>query len=136
MNCKPAVEFDERYGTSISQEWKFPFDHSADDVWKNIQGKDYRGTSRFGLYLDALTVDHFPYEHLDKLDYDQKCDILMGMCSGFNIDDILYFSVDKIYAYKNKHVSDELDSMGLIQEWVVSEKTLVKIKAQLKEKRI
>ena len=108
-NHKPALEFDQKYGTSISQEWKFPFGHTADEVWKNIQGKSYKDTFNFGPYINALSIEHFPYKDLDKLNYDEKCDILMGMCSGFNMDDILYFSVEKVYAFMNREVSDALD---------------------------
>ena len=132
INEKPALEFDKRYGTSISQEWSFPFGHAADDIWVNIQGKSYRDPLSFGPYTDALTGEHFPYKDLDKLNYDEKCDVLMGMCSGINMDDILYFVVEKVFGYMNGEISNTLDSMGLKHGWVVSPKTLARIKEQLK----
>ena len=128
MNHKPAVEFDEKYGTSISQEWKFPFDMMADDVWNLIK---YRVEPQVKRFVDALTIEHFPYRDLDKLDYEEKSDILMGMCSGLNMDDILYFSVERVYGFMNREISDALDRMGLEHKWVVSQKTFEKIKEQV-----
>ena len=65
-NHKPALEFDQKYGTSISQEWKFPFDMMADDVWNLITTKiGYRVEPQVKRFVDALTIEHFPYRDLD-----------------------------------------------------------------------
>ena len=137
-NSKPSLEFDNKYGTNLSQEYKFPFDLSADEVW-NIISYDIKYYDKYNkdskqmiLLLNSFTNDYFPYVDFNKIDINEKAQILNGMSSGFNKDDIIWFVIDKMYYYKNNNVNNEIEKFPKqIQDdihWVLSPKTLNKLK--------
>jgi len=134
-NYKPAVEFDKFFGTNLSQKYKFPDNLTDDEVWKiYVDCKDNDNYDKFDNILNKLDYSYFPYNGIELLSDDDKCSILLGMASGFNYDDIIWYTIDKMPHYKNKEVNDELKKIPHIErkiEWVLSPKTLKKLKKQL-----
>lgn len=145
-NFKPSVYFDEKYSTTLSQEYTFPFGLTANEVWNIIEydityyKKHKEESEKYSILLENLTNEHFPYVDFDKISRSQKAQILDGMASCFNSDDIIWFSIDEMYHYKNIEVNKEVEKLpNNIQNdirWVMSLKTLKTMKTQLKEKGI
>jgi hypothetical protein len=140
INRKPAVEFDEIYDTHISQHYSFPDGLDEDQIWAIMSGtfskkRDEKDPEVLEIILSKLSSEHFPYPGVDQLSYDTKRAILSGMASCFNVDDIVWFSIDEIYAYMNDEVHKELYKMGVYDNvaWVMSPKTLKRVKAEMKD---
>jgi len=72
--------------------------------------------------------------------FNTKLDILCGMASEFNYDDIMWFSVNKIWHMHNTEVNAELkklpDKIQRNISWVMCPKTLNKMKTQLKNRKL
>lgn len=142
-NHKPALEFDKKYGTTLSQEYTFPFDLTADEVWNIIEydltyyKKHKEESEKYSILFENLTNEYFPYVDFDNISRRQKAQILDGMASCFNSDDIIWFSIDEMYHYKNIEVNKEIENFSQSIEkdiqWVMSPKTLKKMKKQLKQ---
>lgn len=148
INFKPALEFDKKYGTNISKtDWKFPENYNADYVYEKIISPMFRenvGIKKrkyFYDYLEKLEEgNYFPYNNFEKKNFD----ILSGMVSGFNFDDIKYFIEDWQYIWntkkgqlQRKRIERELMKLGVDDDdvqWIISPKTVQKIKKQLSSK--
>lgn len=139
-NKKAAVDFDKKFGTTLSQHYKYPNNMSENDVWYNI--KKYSANKKYGLesfdrLMDILNQldDYFPYIDLSNLSNKEKFDILYGMVSGYNSDDIIWYSVDHMIGTKNIEVNNEIEKLPYHIKinigWVLSPKTLKKLKKQL-----
>ena len=141
-NVKAAFNFDEKYNTSISQVYKFPFNFTTDEVWSIIMydikyyKKNNKSTDKVDILIDNLTNEHFPYVDFNRLSEKQKFHILCGMSSCFNSNDIIWFSIDEVCGYNNNDVNSEIDKLSLEMQhdiqWVMSPKTFSKMKKQLK----
>lgn len=138
INFKPAKIFDEKYGTNLSHDYKFPFDLTADEVWNIISysnkyyNKYKKETNKLISILNNLSEEHFPYTDLSKLNTNQKIDLLFGMSSCFNPDDIIWFVVNGIKYSDNTKINYELNKLPeeVVDDiqWVVSPNTLIKLK--------
>lgn len=142
INFKPTIIFDEKYGTNLSQIYNFPFGLTADEVWNIISysnkyyDKYKKESNKLIDVLNNLSEEHFPYTDLSNLDINQKIDLLFGMSSCFNSDDIIWFVVNGIKYSDNTKINYELNNfpnevVNDIQ-WVVSPKTLIKLKKHFK----
>lgn len=132
INNKPAKDFDEIYGTSLSLKYDFGGELTSDDVW-NIwvncrDNDDCDGIKQ--LIVDLPRI--FPYYDIKKLDINQKVWIIQGMASEFNPADIVYFAVDKV-PYVDNLIQKRLESQ-LPKEvsdnirWVLSPHSVDEIK--------
>ena len=88
------------------------------------------------LILDSLGKEHYPLNGIEELDDNTKLDILMGMSSGFNIQDIYYFSVQRVMAFMNKDINDQCLKLFPYEvnraiQWVISPPTFEKMKKEL-----
>jgi len=152
-NVKPSHVFDMVYGTNVSYKWKFPFGLTEDEAWKTSYGcqlsnhkngiyggDEYFRTSsvceKYHTILNHLTEEYFPYPGVKDLSLNVKRDILMGMCSRYNIDDIIWFSITGVHGNDSRQRVNRLEkeyfpeqSMGL--GWVLSPPTMNKILKQL-----
>lgn len=132
-NHKPSVVFDEMFNTDISQQYKFPFNLSADEVWDILKKNDYRYIGEFGndwkLKVIMDNID-FPYVDFKTLTSSQKLDVVQGMCSGINSDDIIWYIHGNLgYTLESLQVLREMESMGYFHiGWVPSPKTLKRLK--------
>lgn len=132
-NNKPAEYFDSIYGTSLAQKYKFPNDLHENAVWEIItlsHNKKGRSDELQDL-INKLNYGHFPYMCVEYLSDDVKFNILCGMASCINFDDIVWYSINGVYSYMNIEVNNELNKHIDISKhigWVVSPKTLEKIK--------
>lgn len=136
FNRKPSLEFDEKYGTHLSQEYEFPGGYSSDEInemiHKWLDANEYY--EELSDIIDKLDYGYFPYDGITSLSQKIKFDVLFGMASGFNVDDIVWFSVKKVMAYMNKDVDRELNKMKIKDVyWVMSPSTLEKLKKELKK---
>jgi hypothetical protein len=138
-NYKPAREFDKFYDTNLAQSWEFPRGLDSDAVWDVIQDCWEKGKC-LGLraLLDSLDEKHFPYSGLNELDDKIKIDVLQGMASELNYDDIVHFAIEKKTGLNDKifnkfHKSQKPDVQDRLQ-WISSPKTLKIIKKTLKDK--
>jgi hypothetical protein len=138
-NFKPSEEFDKKYGTNLSQTYEFPLNLTEEEVWKDyINCKNNKKCNSFERIVMNLESFHFPYPNVDRLDYKIKRDIVLGMVSRLNYDDIVWYSIEnntgmskksrdifgKIYETFGKEMDRNI-------EWIVSEKTFEKMKEQL-----
>lgn len=132
MNIKPAKDFDNKYGTSISQEWTFPLGYTADEVYALYEQKP---NSEFSEIVGALTKQYFPYDNVENLDDLKKTIILAGMASGFNYDDIVHFAIDGFNGDNNKEVDEIImQKFPPIMRrcgWVMSMNTCLKVLAHI-----
>ena len=132
---KPAVIFDQNYGTNIAQHYNFPGGYGEDEVWNMIVAwfdtNEYQ--NELAQMCDDLTQEFFSYPNVESLDQNTKFQIINGMASCFNVDDIVWFSVNGIKAFMNTEVHEEQKKLGIFNQvqWVMSPKTLFKVKSQL-----
>jgi hypothetical protein len=138
-NYKPAVDFDEYFGTNLSQKYKFPFGLTDDEVWAiHVDCIDNKNCNEFDNILKNLNYSYFPLKGIESLSNDTKYQILLGMASGFNYDDIIWFAIDHMYYFKNIEVNAEIKKMPKYIEnkiqWVLSPKTAQKLKKELNQK--
>jgi hypothetical protein len=100
-NEKPSVNFDNLYGTELSQQYDFGNNLTSDDVWdmwvKCREDEDCIDI----LNLSERLTTIFPYIDTNNLTTRQKIEILMGMASEYNPFDIVSFAVHKIYGDNN-----------------------------------
>ena len=142
-NKKPSKNFDIKYGTSLSQNYNFPFELTADEVfniiWYDLEyNRKYEEESeKYKILIDSFTNEYFPYVDFNNINNLQKYYILNGMVSGFNYDDIIWFSIKEMFYFKNINVNKEIENFpNQIQkdiQWVISPKTLKKMKKQLNQ---
>lgn len=109
INNKPAKDFDEIYGTSLSHTYDFGDDLTSDDVWEIwLSCRDNGDCDRIKQLIMDLPKT-FPYYDMKKLNTEQKVWIIQGMASEFNPADIVYFAVDKV-AYVNNQIQKSLEN--------------------------
>ncbi len=155
VNEKPAEDFDVKYGTTLSQRYKFPLDANGDDLWRlwvkcysswylppnTLRNEPQHYCNILKKVVDKLTFEHFPYNGVESLPDKTKTEILMGMASRFNFDDIVSYAIKGIHGMHNTEIEDELnrtfpnDIVNDI-EWVVSRPTLEKMKQQIKDRKL
>jgi hypothetical protein len=138
-NVKPPKEFDERFGTKVAQDYEFPFHLTADEVWKIIKDNDDGYEYSFSEKLNNIIENiNFPYIDMSTITQDQRLDILMGMASCINSDDIIWY-INGNYGCSRASLEVEQEmrivlSNFIVQnyvEWVISRKTWKKLKEQL-----
>lgn len=143
-NYKPSRHFDQKFGTSISGYYKFPFGLDEDVVWSVILPYHLKRENEELTkdILNEFTSVHFPYVNIEKLDEETKLQILMGMCSGFNKDDIIWWS---IYNNRGLHHEENKKIMSLFSlkfgpsfymshvNWLPSRKTFNKIDKEMND---
>ena len=142
VNDKPSLRFDQKYGTNLSKKYSYPDDLDEDEVSKILkycQNKQER-CDEVGKLIDNLTSQYIDIPNVEGLPKNQKMDILYGMTSNFNEDDIKWFSIDNIKQYNNteinKKIEEELPTD--VQEdinWVLSPQTYEKIKSNFDQNR-
>lgn len=137
-NDKPSKHFDELFGTSISQDYEFPFRLTADEVWDVIKESDYGTNSlaeKFNIIMDNID---FPYLNMKSLPQNKKLDVIMGMASCFNSDDIVWY-VRGNYGCSPESLRVEQQMRNILGDnivqnhmgWVVSQNTFEKLVNQL-----
>lgn len=90
-NIKPQRVFDEKYNVDISGHYNFPFNLGEDVVWSIMMQDEYSHLQK--RLITALSYNHFPYQGVEKLNDSVKKEILLGMSSGFNFDDIVWWAI-------------------------------------------
>jgi hypothetical protein len=149
-NFKPSLTFDKKYGTSVSKtDWVFPNGYTADEVYDKIiypliNRENKKNWERVDNYIAKLNRSNFDYPKFNSLSEDDLWSVLNGMVSGFNYDDIVYFITkwdytNPVESNKNKKTQNELVKLGVNERdirWIVSQKTFLKLKEQLKNKNI
>ena len=100
-----SEDIERKYGLPpgiLSDKWRFPSGLSESEVWSvcdsvmsNPQKNNQDNYKILKLLADNLTYDFFPYQGIEELPQNIKFDILAGMSSGYNFDDIVWFSIDK-----------------------------------------
>jgi hypothetical protein len=134
-NIKPSRLFDELFGTHISQEYEFPFRLTADEVWDIINENDDNPSEKFNIILENID---FPYLNMKSLPYMKKRDVIMGMVSCINSDDIVWY-VQGNYGCspESRRVEQQMSRIlgeEIVQKhmgWVVSQNTFEKLINQL-----
>lgn len=138
FNYKPARDFDSYYNSNIAQTYEFPGGLSSDDAWDVIQDcwEKRECVSLFAL-IQNLSEEHFPYPGVEYLEDEMKADILMGMASELNFDDVVHYAIkgqnglhDK--AFNKFHASQKPSIQNRLQ-WISSPKTRKKIQKILKQ---
>lgn len=135
-NFKPARHFDEKYGTNLSRTYNFGNGMSSDDVWV-IAKKCFMDNqcSEIGELAKNLDDTIFPYKGVQNLDIETKIDVIMGMASELNYDDIVYFAIREIKHFNNIDVNRTLEKLpeeiNADINWVISPPTLKKMMAVL-----
>lgn len=138
FNYKPAREFDKVYGTNLGQSWDFGNDLTSDDVWDLIQKCHLSDDCQeiFSL-VDDLDENIFPYLGVNKLSLSKKMQILSGMASELNFDDIVHFVIKNQNGLTDKNFDKFYKKLTNKQkndvQWISSPKTLQVIKKHLKK---
>ena len=137
-NFKPAREFDKIYGTKLGQSYNFGHDLTSDDVWDIIQDcYEKEDCDAFRKLIIDLDETMFPYPGIKNMKFKTKIDVLQGMASEFNFDDIVHFAIKEKTGLKDKSFNKFWDSLKDSQreqlQWIASPKTLKIIKKLLKK---
>jgi len=135
VNSKPALEFDQKYGTNVSKKYKYPFDLDEDEVSKILKYCNVKKVrcDEVNKLIENLTSEYIDLPNVENLPKNQKIDVLYGMTSNFNEDDIKWFSIDGIKAYLNTEINNKMEEElpeDVVENisWVLSPKTYQKIK--------
>ena len=139
-NFKPSLLFDRKHGTSISKKYRFPFDYSEDKIWRIInaciENNTEEGCADLGKVFDKFDEKYFPVEGLGTKDFMTKYEILMGMASNFNEDDIIAYSItdhtDEALEKLEEDFNDLEDQLDFTLQWKPSQQTVDKIRKELK----
>lgn len=138
-NFKPAREFDKVFGTELGQSYNFGKGKTSDDVWEIIDNcYENRDCDEFKDLIHNLDENMFPYPNVDKFDIPTKIEIIQGMASEFNFEDIVDFAIRKITGLNNKPFNKFWNSLSSkeadLVQWVPSKETLKIIKKVMKKK--
>jgi hypothetical protein len=141
QNDKPALIFDKKYHTDAGEVYIFPFGYTMDEVSELLHNQATSKKSRLKLkdLMDNLDDSWFPYKGIEKLDFNKKWDVLFGMASGFNPDDIIWYSIeDKKASHRlseklRNEIEDFSPQVESSMNWVISPKTWKRIKPELIE---
>lgn len=102
---------------TLSKNWQFPSGLSEGEVWhlcdsvlSNPENDNQKNYDQLKMLADNLDYQLFPYKGVEGLPLNVKFDILSGMSSGYNFDDIVWFSIDKkTFSHpESKEVRDSL----------------------------
>jgi hypothetical protein len=108
-NVKPAVIFDNKYGMFLSKKYDLS-PYNDDELWAEWIGCLWDEIGCDEIYHKLHIVEKaFPYYKTKNLDRDTKLDILLGMVSGYNPEDIINFSIKGIM-YKDNIEQHELEN--------------------------
>ena len=128
-NHKPAVEFDKKYGTELAGHYDFS-PYTEDDIWNFwLDCRDNDDCDNFKKTFEILPKA-FPYINMYKLTGGDKRDLILGMVSGFNPADIVWFTVKGVKAYMNieqKELEGKLPN-GVRFGWVLSPESLQQVR--------
>ena len=142
---RPSLNFDKKFGTKLSQKYKFPFDLDG-DVVEGIIKKCFRlrggreiskepkipACGTMNEILDRLDEKYIDIPGLGKMQREDKVNVLFGMSSQFNMHDIIWYSINHHYAYNNP-IRNEFESLptNIYNSifWVISPYTLGLIKS-------
>lgn len=127
-NEKPSVNFDNLYGTELSQQYDFGDNLTSDDVWDMwVKCREDEDCTDI-LNLSERLATIFPYIDTNNLTTRQKIEILMGMASEYNPFDIVSFAVHKIYGDNNveqKRLIKQLPpEVAYNLQWVLSQHSM------------
>lgn len=150
VNIQASVDFDKKYGTSISKtDWTYPNGYTTDEVFEKILmpiSSSNRPSKKkwkvFEDYVDNFNKSNFNYPHLENLWEEDLWWVLWGMVSGYNYDDIVYFITKWKTDFNTERPKQDENKKELIRlgvnehdmQWVFSPKTFNKIKKQLTKK--
>lgn len=128
VNEKPSVNFDNLYGTELSQQYDFGDNLTSDDVWDMwVKCREDEDCTDI-LNLSERLATIFPYIDTNNLTTRQKIEILMGMASEYNPFDIVSFAVHKIYGDNNveqKRLVKQLPpEVAYNLQWVLSQHSM------------
>ena len=101
-NFKTAEEFDKLFGTDLSHKYDLS-PYTEDEIWGyfvKCRSGDDDGCKLFKKSF-MIIPKAFPYIDTTKLNNETKKDIMLGMVSGYNPEDIYHFSINKVPAYRN-----------------------------------
>lgn len=153
-NYKPSLDFDLKHGTKLSQKYFLPLAVKDDECWEIFSKcKLYRYLPPMPEHIreaycdywknivNSLSSNNFPYPNVDFLPKEIKEDILCGMASGLNFDDIVWYSIRGIKNYMNKKVKEEIKRIFPKNidddiNWVISPETLEKMKDQISQRKL
>jgi hypothetical protein len=141
QNDKPALIFDKKYHTDAGEVYIFPFGYTMDEVSKLLhnQATSKKDSLKLKELMDNLDDSWFPYKGIEKLGFDKKWDILFGMASGFNPDDIIWYSIEdkkanhRLSEKLRNEIEDFSPQVENSMNWVISPKTWKRIKPELIE---
>jgi hypothetical protein len=134
-NDKPSKNFDDLYGTKLSHKYDLS-PYTEDEIWGRWMEHSNMGNFDGNLkpFLETLKIlpKAFPYIDLTKYDENIKTDVMLGMVSGFNPEDIYYFSILGVKGYMNKE-QKELEKklppeVAYNIQWVLSPGSIEQIK--------
>lgn len=139
QNFKPAREFDKIYGTSLGHTYNFGSELTSDDVWDMFRDcYDYDDCDNLRELIYQLDESMFPFPNVENLDISTKIDILQGMASELNFDDIVHFAIKKKTGLNDKNFNKFYNTLKLPQQdqvqWIASPKTVKIMKKFLTEK--
>lgn len=131
-NIKSAELFDLKYGTDISMKYDFS-PYTEDELWRiSLECTLNDDCDKYKKILDEFLPKIFNYVDVTNLPYMKKHYILIGMISGYNVSDIIWFTINGV-TFKNN-----LEQHELIKElpkdvendirWVLSPDTIKKIR--------
>ena len=135
INSKPAVIFDELYGTELAQQYDFGGDLTSDDVWNMwARCRENENDCEDIVEMTKRLPVIFPYIDATKLTTREKVEVLMGMSSEYNAFDIVSFVVHKIYGSNNleqKRLEKQLPpEVARNIQWVLSQHSMDIIRAK------
>lgn len=102
-NFKPSYEFDLKYNTNLSRTYDLS-PYTDDEIWERwVNFSVNQSLENKKKFLETFKVisKAFPYVDVEKYDNNTKKDIMLGMVSSYNPDDIIHFSINKIYGFLN-----------------------------------
>ncbi len=132
-NSKPANVFDELYDTDLSGHYDFS-PYTEEELWNYwLDCRDDDNCENFKKALKILPKI-YPYYDINKLNHEQRAHVLLGAISGYNPEDIYYFSILGV-TYMNNVEQKELEKqlpydISRKLQWVLSPGTIEKIKSK------
>lgn len=127
FNHKPAKEFDKLYGTNVSLKYDFS-PYTEDEVWEKWLLFRDEGIKKPFIETLKILRGAFPFVDITKLDLETRINIMLGMVSGFNPEDIIFFSIHKVSYYRNFEQKDLESKLPpeVVQnlQWVLSPNTI------------
>lgn len=131
-NFKSAVRFDTLYGTNLSHQYNFGSKLSSDDIWDIWVDCRELGKCEKMKTLMLRLQDFFPYYNLNKIPFEKRAEIIMGMASEYSPSDIVSFSVHGI-TYENNVEQKRLEKqlppeVAKNINWVLSSDSIQQIR--------